>query len=215
MRSGLDCDDWDMNSEGNEQRMFHSSDWYKHILETKRVEDPGTNFSYCTGGYNLLGQVIEKSTKSSISRFAKQELFQPLVIEDYNWYTSTHNHKPYLGGGLFLHLRDFAKFGQIMLDQGKWQNNQVISASWITKIYNSSIEVSKAKKTSYSLGWWLSKTEVNGKEYEILYASGNGGQKLIVIKELGILVALMGHGYGQPSYERDQPTKILINHILN
>lgn len=215
MRSGLDCNDWNPDSDGNEQKMSYSKDWYKHIVELKMEANPGEKFSYCTGSFNLLAKVLEESSQVSVEDFSRSKIFRPLGIEDYNWYTNTHNFKPYLGGGLFLNLRDFAKFGQLILNQGYWAESQVISKDWIEKILISGKEVNGNQQQLYSYGWWLEKIESNGKIYDLITASGNGGQKLMIIKELGLVVALFGNGYGDPFFEAEQPKKILKNHFLN
>ncbi len=120
-----------------------------------------------------------------------------------------------MGGGLFLNLRDFAKFGQVMLDEGKWQGKQVISNQWISKIWNNGRAIEpEGDSLMYSYGWWLKKIKYNGKIYNLATASGNGGQKIMVVKELSLVFAMFGNGYNEPFFEEEQPVKILKNHLL-
>lgn len=212
MRSGIDCDDW-TKSCGNEQNMASSKNWDKHILTCPQIDSPGTNFRYCTGGFNLLGKIIEVSAKTSLQKYSKDSIFNVMNIQDYNWYTNTFNNKPYLGGGLSLTLRDFSKFGLLVMNNGQYQGNQIISHQWMNKSINSAIPINEKSAFSYGYGWWIKKHKHNSETYNVILAKGNGGQLIMIIKELNVVVALLGHGYGNSSIENEQPFQIL-NHVL-
>jgi CubicO group peptidase (beta-lactamase class C family) len=80
---------------------------------------PGEVFNYNTGTANLLGLILRKISGKRLDVFAKETLFDPLGIEDWDWdYDAGFN--PAEGSGLRLRPRDLAKIGQLMLERGKW-----------------------------------------------------------------------------------------------
>jgi hypothetical protein len=84
-QSGLDCDDDNQKSAGNELKMGTSPDWVKFTLDLPMNDKPGTRAKYCSGGVIVLGRIIEKTTGKSINEFAAQNLFNPLGVSDFKW----------------------------------------------------------------------------------------------------------------------------------
>ena len=82
-QSGLDCDDDDQKSAGNELKMGVSPDWVKFTLDLPMNDKPGSRAKYCSGGVIVLGRIIEKATRKSISDFAAQHLSKPLGITNF------------------------------------------------------------------------------------------------------------------------------------
>ncbi len=80
--SGLACDDNDDDSPGNEDVMQHQGeDWYGYILGLPLVHDPGTTYAYCSGGLNLVGGIIARTTGTSLPDFFDRHLARPLGID--------------------------------------------------------------------------------------------------------------------------------------
>lgn len=84
-RHGLDCEDGNMESKGNELYMMESEDWVKFTLDLPTVIDPGEISSYCTGCALTLGSLVELTTSKNIEDFARDNLFSPLEITNYEW----------------------------------------------------------------------------------------------------------------------------------
>lgn len=120
---------WDEN--GNDMALMGSSkDRIQFFLERSLVDQPGEQFSYCSGGLNVLGEIIEKQTGMRLDQFAYETLFVPLGISNYHWKIEPDG-KLQMGSGLCLRSRDMAKIGLLFLNSGKWNENQVISEQWI------------------------------------------------------------------------------------
>ena len=85
MNSGLDCDDGDRRTKGQEDRMYRSQDWVKYFLSLSQTYAPGDSTRYCTGGVVALGQMMASSADRDFGAFAGDVLFEPLGIRNYRW----------------------------------------------------------------------------------------------------------------------------------
>ena len=103
-----------------------SSDHVGFVLNRTMVAPPGTTFNYNTGASHLLSAIIQRATNMSTLDFANKYLFGPLSIERARWYEDPQG---VAGGGDYLYLkpRDMAKIGHLFLNEGKWENKQIIS----------------------------------------------------------------------------------------
>lgn len=177
MSSGLDCDDWYANTEEN---MNQSSDWVKFTLDLPQVYDPGTHGSYCTGGVVTLGQIIENQSQVRLDRFADQNLFSLLGITDYSWKVSGDGRISGGGGELYLRPRDMSKVGLAMLNNGIWNGIRVIPEAWVQQCMQNYITL-PGPYTGYGFLWWKQTFMRDDNAVNAFFASGNGGQEIMVI----------------------------------
>ncbi len=208
MSSGLDCDDWNANTE---TYMNQSSDWVKFTLDLPQVHDPGTNGLYCTGGVVTLGQIIENQSEVRLDEFADQNLFEPLGITNYKWKTSGDGRISGGGGQLFLRPRDMAKIGLTMLNNGIWEGNQVIPRNWVQQSAQNFITL-PGPFTGYGFLWWKQTFTKNDNNVYTFFASGNGGQEIFVIpSEQMVIVFTQGN---QDTSSGIQDMDMIQNYIL-
>ncbi len=170
-------------------------DWPKALLDLPMASDPGTTFAYNTAGTIAIGKALENATGERLAQFANTHLFFPMQIMDARWWS------PYSlangGSGLFLRTRDLAKFGQLYLDGGIWQGQQLISAEWIADSVVRRVDLSDVLSFSegYGYQWWLDELPYQSQLLETWVTSGYGGQYLFVIPGLELVVAFTGHNY--------------------
>jgi CubicO group peptidase (beta-lactamase class C family) len=196
MTTGLDCDDEDDKSPGNEdvmQAQHAERDWYRYTLALKSIRAPGERGVYCTGGINLGGYLLGRATHEWIPALFVHDLGEPLGLAHY-YMNLMPTEEGYLGGGLQLRPRDFAKLAQLFLDHGVWHGKQIVSADWVTRA--TAAHASLNTPDDYGFGWWRTTYHVGGHDYAAFYASGNGGQLAIAIPELDVVVAIMSGNYG-------------------
>ncbi len=206
-RSGLDCDDWDAGSPGNEVRMIETEDWVRFVLDLPMAAPPGQVTSYCSGGVILLGRIVEKVTGMLLPAFAEKYLFGPLGISDYRWRFAPDHSSVQTFCQLSLPPRDMMKLGMLFAAGGRWNGLQVLSEAWIRE---STGKHSRLDGSDYGYLWWHHDLEGGGTKRHALLATGNGGQKIHLWEELGLITVLTG-GY----YNRQSPAnEILSRYVL-
>ncbi|MEZ5427524.1 MAG: serine hydrolase [Pyrinomonadaceae bacterium] len=198
MSSGLDCDDGDSDSPGNEdvmQEQTEQPDWYKYTLDLKMIRRPGEKAVYCSGGANLIGDVVARGTGRSLPELFGNLLAEPLQIKRF-YMNLTPTGDAYMGGGIRFLPRDFMKFGQLHLDGGKWKGRQIISKDWAEKATSPLYELRDYK---YGYLWWVTDYPYKNRTVRAFFAGGNGGQVVIGIPELDLVIAFWGGNYSDPA----------------
>ena len=209
MSSGLECNDWDPSSRGNEERMYGSRDWVKFILDLHMVNEPGVVASYCTGGVIVLGDILSLRSGMTLDNYAATYLFGPLGIQQSRWRLSPDG-RATGGGGLWLRPRDTAKFGQLYLDGGTWKGVRVVPANWVEQ---SRVRSYTFGRDGYGLLWWKRTFSYDGATVDSFFTSGNGGNFIFVVPALDLVVTFTGSNYNSP--RGDQPFAILENRVLS
>jgi len=193
MSSGFACDDNDDESPGREDRMQEEQDWWKYTLDLSMPHKPGSVAAYCSAGMNLAAGIISKKTDEWLPEFFRSRLAEPLQIDHYHMNLDTLGHG-YGGGGIHMRPRDFLKFAQTILDNGKWNDRQIVSATWVKQLQTPHASVNQTNDYSYS--WWQGQLPYQGDKVKYFSASGNGGQLLIVVPKLELVIAINGGNYG-------------------
>jgi CubicO group peptidase (beta-lactamase class C family) len=159
---------------------------------------PGETWVYTDVSPLLIGAVVEKVTGMRLAEFAREQLFAPLGIREYYWYTGRGGSTGPMGN-LYLSTLDFAKLGQLVLRGGVWQGRRIVSARWTRALCVERFDISALNPfaTGYGYMWYQGAKTVNGQTYRYCFASGNGGNVLIVVPELDMVVALTSSAYGQ------------------
>lgn len=182
-------------------QVFHQSDPIHYILNKPMDTVPGTQFLYNGGCTNILGEIVRKSTGLRADEFADEYLFSPLGITDYEW-QELPNDVLYTSGDLKLRPRDMAKLGDMYLHNGSWKGQQIIPAWWIeesTKPYISATP--DWENWDYGYKWWLYTYEFNSNQIELFSARGWGGQNIMVLPSLDMVVVTTAGYYDEPELE--------------
>ena len=211
-------------------RLAYSSDWIEFTLDQAHTNVPGEVFTYSTGNTMLLGQILKSATGQQAKAYAKENLFSPLGITQYEWDTQSEfwsktqggelpgakrpediNYKKQLadltntGTGLRLRPRDMCKLGQLYLNNGKWNDQQVVSKKWIeasTQPHFGNIE--------YGYHWRLMTFQDN----PCYYATGFGLQRIFVFPTLDLIIVLTQSHY-ETMPQGNELTSQLLEDILN
>jgi len=222
MSSILECDDWDQNSRGQEEKMYIIENWVKFYWDLpikgfpewkKKPKDSkyGRSYSYCTAGVVVLGDIIE-NVSGSLEKYAEKSLFSKLGISDYHW-QRTPTGLPMTGGGLGLKSRDFLKIGQLYLNNGKWNNEQIISEEFVKKSTEAHAEVGMFDY-EYGYLWWLSEFGQEKQKEQAYFMSGTGGNKIAVFPKLNMVVVLTSTYFNGGMQSHNQTTKLLDQYIV-
>ncbi|GAA0894675.1 serine hydrolase [Fulvivirga kasyanovii] len=192
MSTGHDCNDWDKGSKGREDKVYRKSDWLQYFMDLPMVNDPGEVSNYCTMAQVLANEIITRASGMAIDKFAQTYLFDPLQIKNISWgHTSD---KPVIPAAKRLYMipRDMAKIGQLILNNGEWKGQQVVSKSWIEE---STTPKTKITGIDYGFLWWNMPFQVNGNKTVAKLATGNGGQYIFIFPELSMVAVFTGGAY--------------------
>lgn len=197
MSSGLDCDDEDESSPGNEDKMLDlegKPDFYKFTMDLKMVRNPGEKAAYCSGGANLAGGVLARATGRSLLDLTDDLIAKPLQIKRYYMPLSPTG-DAYMGGGVRLLLRDFAKLAQLYLNEGQWNGHKILTKEWCHRATSPLFKFSESSKARYGYLWWIYDYPYNGRTVRAYFASGLGWQYAIAIPELDLVIGFYAGNY--------------------
>lgn len=194
MTSGLDADDDDNASPGTEDRLVNQKDRYRFTLDLPMAHAPGEKAVYSAAGVNLLGGIVQQSTGTWLPEFIHSHFARPLDIQHYHVPLSPSG-DAYMAGGILMRPRDFMKLGQLFLSRGRWHGRQVVDNHWAFESTRAHSSIYAAG--DYGYGWWIREVTVDGRPYRTFRAAGNGGQLVIVVPDLDLVVLFMGGNYNQ------------------
>ena len=196
----------------SEHRMTDAPDPYRYVLEQPLMEEPGKVWNYNGGSTTLLAAVLQRTSGKWIVKFARDELLKPLGITDLEWAQMPGSGEFAAAYGLRLRPRDMAKLGQLVNSHGIWKGKPIVSAEWLKEATTARLPVSD---TAYYYGyqWWISSSLVNGKKIDWFEAFGLGGQRIIIVPSLELVVVFTAGLYDMQNSWR-ATTPILDGYIL-
>ncbi|MFC2082393.1 serine hydrolase domain-containing protein [Bacteroidota bacterium] len=198
MASGLEWNEWDVGVTADDADLMifnRYSDPVRFLMLKPIVTEPGSSFYYNGGTVDLLGVLVANATGQSVKDFSRDHLFAPLGITNYNWQTLQPSGITCCHGDIYITPRDMAKFGQLFLDDGQWNGEQIISPGWIQQSTQFHISPEVGWADGYGYLWWLRNFQVNGVTHESFKAMGWGGQEIFVFKELEMVIVFTGANY--------------------
>lgn len=211
--SGLACDDNDENSPGNEDKLWGGQlpDWYAYTLGLPMQSEPGSTYAYCSATMNLAGGVVIATTGTMLPAFFFQNVSVPMQMGPWHMALMPDG-RAYAGGGMYMRPRDFLKLGQLYLNRGTWNGSRVVSRKWVEQSVMPRATVPDSSHDGYA--WHLHTLVHEGKPYREYDASGNGGQLMIVLPELDIVVAFTAGNYNRYRIWRKFRDELVPRYII-
>jgi len=203
---------WEQHPDEDLADMRASNDWIKFMLDFPMGDEPGTKFWYNNGTSHLLSGIITNQTGHSAEEFAKENLFNPLGITNWEWEADPKGNTAG-GWGLYLHPANMAIFGYLFLKNGLLNGMQIISDDWVKESTAKQIEVidpiSGQHTQDYGYQWWRTFPTPT---FNMFYAAGFGGQFIFVIPNLNMVVVMTAEN----SFEEfgTLGLNILLGHIV-
>lgn len=164
----------------NESGIVSGNDWLGSFLNASVNGKPGTEFQYNSLNTYVLSAIITKRTGETLTEYLTPRLFAPLGITKYYWETCPKGITKG-GWGLFLCAEDMAKLGQLYLQRGKWNGQQLVSEYWIEI---STARHLKTQNDTYGYGYQLWMEQRPGSfEY-----NGMLGQNVIIYPDMDMVL---------------------------
>jgi CubicO group peptidase (beta-lactamase class C family) len=195
MTAGFEWNEEDYNRIGNSEHMMDSaSDPIGYVLSLPLKDVPGTVFTYTSGETQLLAAIVEKTTGKTIDTFAKEYLFTPLGITNYEWSSCTSSDVTDAFSGLHLRSGDMMKFGLLYMNDGKWNSKQIVPALWVKESTTPQIKADSIG-TQYGFQIWLWEDTILNKPIDMVTCAGNGGQRIFIDKKNQLVVVFTAGNY--------------------
>ena len=189
MSSGLNWEEAYYSPFSITTRAYFTDDLSGVILGLKGIDTPGEKYKYLSGNTQLLAMIIEKATGEQIQNYVSKNFWKPMGAEnDALWQTDKKDGIVKAFCCIASDARDFARFGKLYKQYGKWNGKQLLDSTFVAK----SITPRFKESPEYGYGWWLS--DYKGKR--IFYMRGHLGQYVIVIPEDELIIVRLGNEKG-------------------
>ncbi|TWT39295.1 serine hydrolase domain-containing protein [Blastopirellula retiformator] len=160
--------------------------WAKAFLNHPVPHKPGTHFRYNTPATYMLSVIVQKVTGETVLDYLTPRLFEPLGISKPVWDQSPQGES--IGGyGLYLKTEDIAKFGQLYLQKGKWNGQQIISADWIAMATSKQVPNGDTPDSDWNQGYGFQFWRCRHNAFR---GDGRDGQLCIVLPDQDAVIAI-------------------------
>lgn len=207
MRSGYP---WEEFVQPYLDELFRTPNWIPHLVDFPLTSQPGTEFGYSNLTAHLAGVIIAKACGQSLYIMAEDYLFDPLDGKMGSWPYDPSGYN-YGSGALALTARDAARFGLLYLNDGEYQDQQIIPAAYVEKslarystgIYGEGLG-RYLRDLGYGYFWWSARSG----EHEFNYAWGHGGNLIVLVHDLDLVVVTTADNlsgvFGEESWEKER-----------
>jgi CubicO group peptidase (beta-lactamase class C family) len=200
MDSGLPFDETDGALSPMTRMLFLERDMAGYAARMPLAHSPGTSWGYSNLGYVLLSRVIRNAAGGSAvdaERFARRELFAPLGMRSAVIETDTTG-TPVGSSNVYASARDFARFGQLYLDDGVVDGQRILPEGWVAYSHSQTL------KTGYGAGFWTNLVSAGSVPVwnapwgmprlppDMYYGRGALGQYLVIVPSEHLVVVRMG-----------------------
>lgn len=153
--------------------------------------------TYLYGNFNpmLVMTVIDAVAPGGAREFIETEILDKLEITNYSWETHVSG-LPQAGWMVSMTSRDMLKWGSVVLNDGKWRGEQLISADYLAKATTGIVKPTEdwmPENYRYGYFWYQADFTIGDETYDTTFAWGGGGQRVVVVDALDLVIAITGH----------------------
>ncbi len=193
MSSGLGWDEEYASLFSPTTAAYYTNDIRKLVNDLEMAEEPGHRYYYRSIDSEVLAMVVQAATGKTISEYASEKFWKNMGARyDALWCLDHENGMEKAYCCFNSNARDFARWGQLMLNNGKWGSEQLISEAYMAETVtpaNYLTDDDGLHVDYYGYQWWI----INYKGYKIPYMRGILGQYVFVIHEKNAVVVRLGH----------------------
>lgn len=209
MSAGVDFDEAYSSPFSPTTKLYYGDDLQQIAFGMKEIEEPGVNFIYQSGVTQLLAFIVEKATGENISSYVSRKFWTPMnAEEDALWSLDKKDGIEKAYCCFNSNARDFARFGQLILNKGEWNGEQLISSSYLKEATtpDTSLLFKEYNETNHCYGFQFWHLSYNG--MEIPYMRGILGQYIFIIPDLNAVVVRLGHKRSETRSNQHYPDDI-------
>lgn len=209
MSAGVDFNEAYSSPFSPTTKLYYGDDLQQIALDMKEIEEPGVNFIYQSGVTQLLAFIVEKATGENISSYVSRKFWTPMnAEEDALWSLDKKDGIEKAYCCFNSNARDFARFGQLILNEGEWNGEQLISSSYLKEATtpDTSLLFKEYNETNHCYGFQFWHLTYNG--MEIPYMRGILGQYIFIIPDLNAVVVRLGHKRSETRSDQHYPDDI-------
>jgi CubicO group peptidase (beta-lactamase class C family) len=178
--------------EGNEElwQAVLSGDYDHLVAEVPLASDPGSQFAYSNLTIHWLGMIVARACDIDLRSLAQARIFEPLGGEIGSWKRDVDGYN-FAAGELHVTARDAARFGQMYLDDGEFEGEQVVSSQWVEDSLQTWSEgaygnIGAFGDIGYGYGWWSAQVG----DHPVNFAWGHGGNLIVLVHDLDMVVVV-------------------------
>lgn len=207
MEAGLDWNEDYKNPFLPNAKAYYGKD-LKATFSRKFKEEPGTRFEYQSGSTQLLGFAVKKAVGQSLSSYLSEKFWIPLGMEQNAQWSTDQNRMEKTYCCIHSNARDFAKLGQLFLDNGKVGDQQILNPDFIEQMKNPT----QKSDEIYGMGFWTN----NDNPVKHYYFLGLQGQYIIMVPEYNMVIVRTGSYNDLPKNDKGRPdqVKFLVNETV-
>lgn len=177
-----------------------------YFENTTPVTTDSKQYKYQSSDPSMVMQVLETVVPGTAHEFITKELLKPLGISNFGWQDDVSG-LPKSAAGSSMRSRDMIKWGMLVQSGGQWDGEQLLPVDFVQKA-TSRIHTNP-QGTSYGFFWWRSAVNVDGKTYDLKSGRGAGGQFILMIDELNLIIAITSHNKGMGKMLTTAPQRII------
>ena len=177
-----------------------------YLTHSAPIASPPREYKYQGLDPAITMQVLEVIVPGSAKDFIREQLLAPLGISNYAWQTDVSG-LPKAGAGSSFTSRDMLKWGNLILNEGKYNGKQHIPAEFIKQA--TATLYTNRQGSTYGYFWWGSKIQIDGKVMHCTTGRGAGGQLIFVIKDLDLVIVTTSHNKGMGKALQSIPSEII------
>lgn len=194
MSSGLNWDEAYSSPFSMTTMAYYGNDLPALIHSLEVVEPPGEKYDYLSGNTEVLAMVIQVATGMRMADYASEKIWKHIgARHDALWCLDSENGMEKAYCCFNTNARDFARFGQLVLNKGKWNNKQIVSEKYLSEATSPAsylIDKEDGKPVDfYGFQWWI----IQYKGHTIPYMRGILGQYIFAIPDKNAVVVRLGH----------------------
>lgn len=194
MSTGLNYDESGANPIASNAKAYYGSD-LRELMEDHEVVDPvGEQFNYVSGSTAIAAWILEAATGKPLNELAEEWLWKPLGAEETAYWGKDSENGTFRAFCCFnATARDFARFGQLYLDSGRWKGQQIIPQEFVeASLMPADLADQKLghKNERYGYFWWMHPDTKTG---PFFFARGYKGQYIIVVPKERLIIVRAGY----------------------